>query len=100
MTKIRGEQFALASPYSKFWGDLSPTSPVIYAHGSLYHVVKIFGQAVEYLLVYVIMVVLIMHHYDCTVLITSVDSAAAVAADESDVSAEPGEARVQLPGTS
>ena len=27
MTKIWGGQFALASPYSKFWGDLSPRPP-------------------------------------------------------------------------
>jgi len=27
MTEIWGGQFALASPYSKFWGDLSPASP-------------------------------------------------------------------------
>jgi len=33
MTKSGGGgQFALASPRSKFWGDLSLLSPVIYAH--------------------------------------------------------------------
>jgi len=33
MTKSGGGgQFALASPRSKFWGDLSPLSHVIYAH--------------------------------------------------------------------
>ena len=33
MTKIWEGQFALASPYSKFWGDLSPAfPPMIYAH--------------------------------------------------------------------
>ena len=26
-------QFALASPYSKFWGTCPPRPPVIYAHG-------------------------------------------------------------------
>jgi len=28
-----GGIFALASPTQKFWGDLSPSPPVIYAHG-------------------------------------------------------------------
>ena len=37
--KIWGEQFALASPRSKFWGDLSPpVPPVIYANASGTHV--------------------------------------------------------------
>ena len=34
MTKSGGGQFVLASPRSKFWGDLSPCLPVIYAHDS------------------------------------------------------------------
>lgn len=33
MTKICGGQFALASPYTKFWGGL--VSPVIYAHADM-----------------------------------------------------------------
>ena len=40
MTKIWGGQFALASPYSKFWGTCPPRPPVICAHACVWYLSK------------------------------------------------------------
>ena len=33
MTKSAGDNLHYRPPFSKFWGDVSPRPPVIYAHG-------------------------------------------------------------------